>query len=241
MDDRGYKILNFQGQAALTNYEIEITGSNIIYLAGNIQVDIKLDYNTSDAISLFMGKYIPVPFKRFFITTATKGNFKLLVTKPRDFTIQSFYYDKDLITSLKGQSFFCGGSGAAGVGNYSFVGLYNPSGSGILASINKLYAVVNNASVYINLRRHNAAVGAPSADISNKVLYGAGPKCVCYTGNAGIFGDEIGFVWHYQATMGFPVPNDFKNPFLLKEGCGLYIQSPVLNIQILASMEWDEI
>jgi hypothetical protein len=239
-----YNVLSFNGQAALTDYPVELDGELIIYKEGNVALKIALDEDHNSKIELYPKQYISGPFNRFFITTEAKGNFKLFVSKPKSIDLGSneLESDFDIVRSLKKCAFIGDNYQAAVAGQYSYLGLWNYAGSNVVAVVERLFGTWNNTDQSAYLIKHNAWIGAGGGNKGNKYLSGPDPKCIISQGSsAGALGTIIGRINKDNTSLGEPVVDAFKVPFIIPEGYGLYVRNISVNYALYINLQWTEI
>jgi hypothetical protein len=247
-NDYRYTQFKFTNQAALTDYEIQIDGVRVIYLSGNIEIGIKLDSRSADKIIRYPKQYISAPFKRLYITTDRKADFSLLIVKPDlvDVGSQECDTDYDLSSTLKRQSFI-GFISCSSNPSESRCGIHNPSGSGVLGVVEKIYPLWTGTVWYALLYKQSALFGTVGGQYTNKYLSGVDPLCQLktYSGAqpngtriAAFVSSGLGSFW---GRMGGPNENMIKVPIIVPEGYTLWIINEdtfeTLNVQF----HWTEI
>jgi len=120
--------------------------------------------------------------------------------------------------------------------NYSYVQLYNPSGSGVLVVVEAMILSVGGNSA-ISIRNYDTAATSLGTDLSfrDRRLSGAPAAQVRYVQSGANLGDAV--------AQAFAVGNDqYLTPldFLLSPGKGLCTRPDTQNVQNITTLFWSE-
>lgn len=140
--------------------------------------------------------------------------------------------------SADGEAFIGGSPVAPVAAQVGFVQLFNPAGSGRILYVDAAQQWDGTAADRMELRRHNAAIGAVVATLTNKNAGGAAPLAeVRFGTTAAIAGTLVGV---YAALANTMNERKFKAPLRIPEGFGYHFNSFTVNHSIGITYEWRE-
>ena len=97
----GYRVFDVVLDGTEVNKEFLIDGERIDYNDGSVEITIRLDSQSADAIPLQAKQAIQGSFKRFYLTATVAGTVTIMVSKPANVRIESSQIDIDKINSVE--------------------------------------------------------------------------------------------------------------------------------------------
>lgn len=227
--------------AATLDYRIDIDGSFLQYLEGDIALTVKLDAQNRAGIPLKEKDSISASFERIYITTIGAGSIKLLVCDPIPVNVggQRVNVDKILkddswyANELAKCSFVANASPGAVASQYSHVMLFNPADSGKIV-ICKSISVTVTAIQTFNTSAYDTEL-ANAGNEYNRYLGETGPSGrLSYETNVALLGTVLE-TCRTAGRVGDPFP------YILKQGKGILTACTTVNYGFNLSYGWIEV
>lgn len=151
MNKYTYKVVTLVINTTSEQHEFGLEGAFITHIEGDINIQIRLDDRSQDAIPLTPQNSINMPenifFKKFFVSgTGTAGTIKLFVGKPSMVIDIGQVYIAGTVRTLNeptleaalDQSYFMGSYNQVGTAiHHTSIGLWNPTTSGVNLFVDK--------------------------------------------------------------------------------------------------------
>lgn len=255
MQKRKYRVMEIVLAGAVTDQEYEIEGERIYYPEGSIDLSIKLDSNSEDAIPLRPKQAITCPFKKFYLSSSVAGSVTLFVSKPWWVNVAGYEVDVDVVREVnddqslwwrasQGDAFLGGKQRAAVAAQFSFVGLWNPVGSGVNVLLEQIAHSGGAAAFYRALFSMTSNLGGAATSLANKLLGGAAPSCVVYSGTDAVYGGGVGTIigalpGNANANVDSVLP--LSRAVVIPPGAGLYMWTGTVNVDLFCFFEWLEV
>ena len=130
-------------------------------------------------------------------------------------------------------------NGAAG--EESFISMFNPAASPVIAYVNRIWLVTTEDSGILNVRHHTATQGTDAFTASGNVFLGGVATQLTLRGDqaAAVSGTIIGAL---QVTAAAQEEFVFTRPYVIMPGVSLVIEAPTAQRAFTRFIvEWDEV